>query len=649
MSYINFDKTQLANLEYSLHRELIRSNRSGSYASSTIIQCNTRKYHGMLVVPQPQLDGGMHVLLSQLDESIVLNDKTFNLSVLMYKGGKTNPAGHKYITDFQIAPIPITTFVVGDAIITKEMIFVTNSDSLIIKYTLVNAPSDTEMRIRPFLAYRNIHALSKCNSDVEYKYEEIPNGIRLQMYRGYSHINMQFSKNVEFIAAPDWYYNFEYFQEKDMGFDYLEDLYTPGCFNFPMKKGESIYFSASLEKENTKNFSKLFKAEVAKRVDRSSFENSLLNAAQQFIVKRGNEHKIVAGFPWFGRVARDTFISLPGLTLTQNNFKLFREVIDTIILEMKGAFFPNFGVGDKAQYNSVDGSLWFFWALQQYITFGGQSKLVWTQYGKIMKMILQEYRNGTSYNIKMQDNGLLYAGVHGKPITWMDATVEGMPVTPRTGFAVEVNALWYNAICFFVDLAKKMKDTETVKYWQPIIDGFPKAFTEKFWYEEKSYLYDYVNEDFKDISVRPNQVIATSLPFSPLTDDQKKGVLDRVHSELLTTRGLRSLAPKNVKYHSVYSGNQSERDLAYHQGSVFPWLFGHFSEAWLKLHGKSGLSMIKKYYNNFSEVMTEYGVGTIAELYDGDPPHNAGGAISQAWNVAELLRVNHIINNFNKK
>ncbi len=649
MSYIKFDKSQLVNLEYSLTRELVRSNRAGSYASTTIVGCNTRKYHGLLITPQPQLDGGMHVLLSSLDETVIQHNKEFNLGIHLYKGGKASPGGHKYIVDYNLDPTPIITYKVGGVKLTKELIFVSNSDTIIFKYKLLEAHSETMLRFRPFLAFRNANSLSKSNPDVDYRYEQVANGIRLRMYMGYPHIYMQLSKENEFVPNPHWYYDFEYFQEQRMGFEYLEDLYTPGYFDVPIKKGESIYFVASLQKENPKLFPKIFANEINRRVVRDSFENNLQNAAHQFIIKRGNKTEIIAGFPWFGRVARDTFISLPGLTLVQGIYKTFREIVDFIISEMRGPFFPNFGTGDKMQFDSVDGSLWFFWALQQYIIFGGQAKTIWTRYSDTMKLILNSFREGTWYNIHAMNNGLLYAGEHGKAITWMDAVVDGIPVTPRVGLPVEVNALWYNAICFLVELAEKMGDKKTVEQWKPIADKIPEAFVDAFWYEEKKYLYDYVHGDFADRSVRPNQLFAVSLPYSPLNEDQQKTVLDTIKSELLTTRGIRTLAPKNKDYHPEYKGTQRERDLAYHQGSVFPWLFGNFADAWLKLHGKSGLALVKRHYDYFKETIDNYGVGTICELYDGDPPHRDAGAISQAWSVAELLRVKYIIDKFEDK
>ncbi len=642
MDYIKFDKSKLVNLEYSLTRELLRSNRAGSYASTTIIGCNTRKYHGLLVAPQPQLDGGMHVLLSQLDETIIQHDQEFNLAIHKYKGEKYNPKGHKYVTDFVFDPNPIITYRVGGVVLTKEMLFAGNSDSIITKYTLVEAHSPTQIRFRPFMAYRNIHALSKANNDVERKYDAIPNGIKVRMYLGYPHLHLQFSKENEYIHAPDWYFDFEYMREKARGYESLEDLYTPGYFELPIKVGESVYFMASLDAEDPKTFARQFNQEIKKRIKRDSFEHCLQNASQQFVVKRGKKFEIIAGFPWFGRVARDTFIALPGLTLLQGDFKTFKAILDNSLTEMKGPLFPNSGTGLKLEYNSVDAPLWFFWTLQQYIKFSSD-KTVWKNYGSYMKLILNGFREGASYNIHMLDSGLLYAGVTGSAVTWMDAIVDGKPVTPRIGLAVEVNALWYNAVCFALELAEQAGEKDFVNEWKSVANMIPAAFVDAFWYKEKNYLYDYVHGDFSDKSVRPNQVFAASLPYSPLNDDQKKGLLDRVQSELLTPRGLRTIAPKNPQYKSEYTGGPVERDQAYHQGSVFPWLFGHFAEAWLKLYEQGGVSFITKMYIGFEEVITEHGIGTISELYDGDPPYRPSGAISQAWSVSELLRVSQML------
>jgi predicted glycogen debranching enzyme len=648
MSYITFDKYQLINLEYSLSRELLRSNRAGSYANSTIINCNTRKYHGMLVTPQPGIDNENHVLLSSLDETVIQREAEFNLGIRKYPGGVYNPKGHKYIRDFITEPIPKITYRVGGVVLTKEMIFTTREDRMIIRYTLVEANSPTKLRLRPFLAFRNVHTLSKENIFADKKYEPVPNGIKVRMYHGYTDLFLQVSGPVEYTHVPDWFYKIEYQEEMDRGYEYQEDLYVPGFFEFDIRKGESIYFSAGTTELNPAQMKRAFNAEIGKRIPRDTFEHCLINSAQQFFIRKGKCTGIIAGFPWFSRCGRGTFISVPGLTLTTGDSATCKAVLDTMLADMKGPLFPNTGYGSHATFNAADGPLWFFWALQQYSLHTGQGEKIWKEYGKKMKIILEGYRNGTDFNIHMEPNGLIYAGVPGMAVTWMDAIVHGKPVTPRIGMTVEINALWYNAIMFSLEIATKAGDKAFVKTWQPFADMIPASFKTVFWNQEKRYLADYVDGEYKDWTVRPNMIMATSLPYCPVSEEIRKEVLSRVKQELLTPRGLRSLSPKSPVYKGSYQGSTPERDAAYHQGTVWPWLLGHFTEGYLKIHGKSGLSFIKSIYTGFESVMTEHGIGTISEIYDGDPPHTARGAISQAWSVAELLRMSSLIKQYEK-
>ena len=649
MSYIKFDKKQLVNLEYSLSRELIRSNRAGAYASRTLVGCHTRKYHGLLVVPQPNLDDDNHVLLSNLDETVIQHGSEFNLGIHKYPGGVYFPKGHRYVHDFASDPIPYNIFHVGGVILKREMLFTTNADRYLIRYTLLDAHSPTRIRFKPFMAFRNVHKLSKANINVNSKYEDVPNGIRMKLYAGYSYLYLQFSKKPEYTHFPDWNYNIEYQQEMERGYEYQEDLFVPGFFEMEIKKGESIVLCASTEEVAPATIKRSFETEIKRRIPRDSFKHCLVNAAQQFIVKKGKRTDIIAGFPWFGRWGRDTFIALPGLTLVLGEEKLFRDVIDTMVRDMKGPLFPNFGIKNKKAYNSADASLWFIWALQQYAIRYRKQGEVWKTYGSKIRNVLEGYRTGMHDYINMLDNGLIRAGQQGLALTWMDAVVDGKPVTPRYGLPVEINALWYNAVCFALELAEKANDKKFMKAWKPVAVSIPGAFTQIFWNEKKAYLADYADGDYQDFSVRPNQIIATSLPYSPLDEEKRMRVLNVVEKELLTPRGIRSLDPKSPHYKGVCVGNQRSRDEAYHQGTAWPWLLGHFAEGYLKIYGKSGVNFIKSIFNKFEEVMTEHGIGTVSEIYDGDPPHSARGAVSQAWSVAELLRINEMIENIEKE
>ena len=646
MSYIQFDKNELINLEYSLSKEIIRSNRAGSYASTTIIGCNTRKYHGLLVCPLNQLDGENHVLLSSLDETIVEKGQEFNLGIHKYEGDNYVPKGHKYVRDFEAETVARTTFRVGNVVLIKESLLVECEQQILIRYTLEDTQEPVKIRFRPFLAFRNYHTLSKANLYVNSKVRHIRNGIVSKMYEGYPGLHMQFSKNPEFIHVPDWYYNIEYMKELERGYDYKEDLFVPGYFELTMKKGETMIFSAATKEAVPGSLKRKYEKELVNRIPRNSYYNCLVNSAQQFLVRKNKKTEIIAGFPWFGTWGRDTFIALPGLTIAIKDAASFVAVADTMVKKLKEGLFPNMGSEKDPAYNSVDASLWFIWALQQMADYDPEYD-IWNKYGKHIKNILKYYRQGTLYNIRMGDNGLIDAGVEGKALTWMDAIVDGIPVTPRIGAPVEISALWYNAVSFSLELAEKAGDTKFIQEWKDLPERIGSSFINVFWDESAGYLADYADGDFKDMSVRPNQVIAVALKYSPLTTEMKKSILDIAENELLTPYGLRTLSPKNPQYKGVYEGNQEQRDLAYHQGTAWPWLLEHFCKAYLDIHKQTGLSLVKKIYEGFEEEMSDRGIGSVSEVYDGDPPYQGKGTISQAWSVAALLRIRRMIKSFN--
>ncbi|HEY4788908.1 MAG TPA: amylo-alpha-1,6-glucosidase [Bacteroidales bacterium] len=647
MAYLKFDSSQLINLEFSLDREILRSNRGGSYSCSSVVRCNTRKYHGLLVCPVEKFDGERFVFLSNLDETVIQHNSEFNLGIHKFQGDSYFPKGHKYIQDFETDVITVTTFRVGGVFLKKESLLVDREEQILIKYTLEDAHSPTKLRFRPFLAFRNIHELTHANMVANTKVTKVSNGIKSKLYAGFPSLYMQFSKEVEFVQIPDWYYNIEYIKELERGYDYKEDLFVPGYFEADIKKGESIIFSGALKEDDPAQLKKKFNNELNKRTPRDNFKNCLKTAAQQFIVRKENKTEVIAGYPWFGTWGRDTFISLPGLTLTMDDTETFLSVVDTMVARMKGGLFPNMGNDKNPAFNSVDAPLWFFSALQQYIEYSGNTQVIWERYGKHMKDILNGFRAGLSFNIKMQDDGLIFAGAPDKALTWMDAVVYGVPVTPRTGCQIEINALWYNALKFTIALAEEYKDLKFVKAYADLPEKIEKSFIDTFWRCEKGYLADYVNGDIVDCSVRPNMVIAASLNYSPLTSEMKKSIVDLATSELLTPRGLRTLSPKHPNYKGIYEGSQENRDKAYHQGTVWPWLLEPYSRLYLKLYKQSGVSHIKKLIDGFEEEMTKQGIGTIAEIYNGDPPHHAKGAISQAWSVAALLQMFKMVEQYN--
>ena len=649
MSYLKFDKNQLVNLEYSLQREVLRSNRAGSYISNTLSGCNTRKYHGLLICPLNELDEEKHVLLSSLDESVVQHGASFNLGIHKFDGDHFEPKGHKYIRDFNVDVIPRTTYRVGGVVLSKERMLVEKEQQILIKYTLEDAHSPTILRFRPFLAFRSVHELSKANLYVNTRYIEIENGIKIKLYDGYPFLHMQFSKEVEFIPAPEWQYGIEYPKEQNRGYEYKEDLFVPGYFELPIKKGETIMFSASTSESAVGSFKQKFTKELRKRIPRDTFLDSLSNSAQQFFVRKDHHTNIIAGFPWYGAIARQTFIALPGLTLDLNDQGTCENVLDTQLEYLKDGLFPKFPGKPGTLYDSIDAPLWFFWSVQQYYRQLKDSKKIWARYGPHMKSVLSAYKNGTDFNIRMLENGLIYGKAENIALTWMDSYIDGKPVVQRGGMPVEVNALWYNAICLSLELAEAEKDKAFIAEWENLPALVAKSFTELFWSDTRGYLADCVDVDVTDWSIRPNMLIAAALEFSPLDREKQKEILSTVKRELLTPRGLRTLSPRDPRYQGICQGNIQERELTIHQGTAWPWFISFFVEGYLRIHSRGGLPFVKKIIEGFEEEMTENCIGTISEMYNGNPPHRGKGAISQAWSIAALIRASRLMENCEEK
>lgn len=646
MGYLSFDREEVVNLNLSLRCEYLRTNRAGSYASSTIIGCNTRKYHGLLVCPLPAVGDSKYVLLSALHETVIQHQQEFNLGINKYPN-EFSPLGHKYIRNFDADPIPSTLYGVGGVVLKKELLLVEEDERILIKYTLEEAHSATRLRLRPFLAFRSVHELTHANVAANTRYEAIDNGIKLRLYEPYPYLHIQFSKEPDYVHAPDWHYAVEYEKERERGFEYHEDLCVPGYFEFDIKKGESILFSAGLQEIDSGSLKRKFTAETAKRTPRNSFENCLENAAQQFISRRGKKTEIIASFPWSGNWGRDSLIALPGLTLVRNDSKTAKQVLDTMASSISGMTFCNRGNIEHANVDSVDTALWFFWAVQQYAYFTQDWDGVKTDFAKKLEQILKSYKTGNDL-MSLHKNGLLHIDTRSKAVTWMDTYHNDRPVVGRRGYVVEINALWYNALQFYKELCSKT-DLKLAASWSEIIADIEKSYVTTFWRQSTGYLADFVVDDAQNLDVRPNMLFACSLPYSLLSTEQKKSVLDVIKNNLLTPRGLRSLSPNSFAYRSTCEGTVWERDLAYHQGTVWPWLLGSFAEAWLQIHQKSGISMIKNLYEGFETEMRNHGIGSISEVYDGNPPHQARGSISQAWNVAEILRMKWLIGKVENK
>ncbi|MBP1675876.1 MAG: Amylo-alpha-16-glucosidase [Bacteroidetes bacterium] len=636
MSYLNFDKTLLINLEKSLSKEMIRTNRAGAYNSTTLIDCNTRKYHGQLVVPLPEIDDSNHVLLSSLDETVIQHGAEFNLGIHKYEGNNFSPNGHKYIRQFDCDVISRTTYRVGGVILSKERMLVSFEPRVLIKYTLIEAHSPTTLRFKPFLAFRSVNELTHENSRANTSYQETKQGISMCLYEGYPGLYMQFSKTNHYSHNPVWYKNIEYYKEQERGYEFKEDLLVPGYFEMPVKKGESIIFSAGVSETSPRKLQELWDNELKRRNARTDMYNCLKNSAQQLYKRENDRTYLLAGYPWFGARARDQFVALPGCTLAIDRMDYFEAIIKTSLEEVD-AFLENRNEDIKLQgLDDPDVLLWFIWVLQQYakhVSLEDAAK----RYEDITTKIIAFIRKNNHPNLFVHPNGLLYINGTEKPATWMNAVEDGRPITPRTGYVVEINSLWYNALKFTAELTRFAGNEHTADLLDYQAEIAREAFIHTFW--NGTYLYDYVDGGYKDCEVRPNMILSVGLEYSPLDKQQQKSVLDITTRELLTPKGLRSLSPKSGSYRPNYVGGMLERNRNYHNGPVWPCTFGAFSAAYLRIYKKSGKSFIERMLIGFEAEMTELCIGTLPELFDGNPPFKGHGGMSFAMSVAEVLRV----------
>lgn len=543
MSVLTFDKKELGNLEYSLQREMLATDRRGGYMSTTIVCCNTRKYHGLMVAPIDDSDRA-YVLLSSVDETVVHDGQSFNLALHRFPG-TYEPRGHKYITDFEYTPTPTITYRVGSIVLRKELLWIHNRTQLMIRYTLLEAPSDVRLRLRPFFAFRDKHALTHANMEADGRSRPIPGGVKCRLYSDFPWLYLQTDcRDAEFVPAPDWYYNFEYAREIERGYEGDEDLLTTGYFELSLGRRQSVIFSASVE-------------------------------------------------------------AIPDLAAIGGMF--------------------------------ADAPLWFFWVLQQLQRTLGEEE-IWKRYGIVMKELLAAYRRGVG-GVAVHDNGLVWASAPDKALTWMNALAGGVPVVSRDGYPVEINALWYNAVCYALELASRFGEEEFVGEWKAWPEWIRNAFREMFWSDDDGYLADFVGPEGPNRWIRPNMVVACGLDYKMLDEEQQASVLRIVGQHLLTPKGLRSLSPRNPRYKNRCEGDEAVRAEASMNGSVWVWPLWFYVKASFDLGGREFLPRAEELLARFGEEIQSYGIGSINELFDGDPPHAPRGAVSQAWSVGAVLMI----------
>ncbi len=644
MAFLKFNKSELVNLSYSLKREIILANRTGAYCNTSIVDCNTRRYHGLLAVPVDNFGGDRFLLLSSLDESIILGGHQFNLGIHRY-GTTYEPRGHKYIVDFNADTTPVITYKVGEVVFTKTFLLAPDSDQVMIRYDLVEAPTRITLELKPFLAFRNIHTLTRENDQVDTRCQNIDGGVSFCMYRGFPDLNMQLSCPSEFKSSPYWYKGITYSDEYRRGFDCMEDLWVPGLFTLEMKPGDSVVFSAGVDEADPKQLKRKFTTYLKKAGNITTYHELLVRNAELLKRNRGGHEQITAGFSWLHTgLLRETLVSLPGLTLyATGDCTEFENILDNLIEDEQERLFR--------RTTQVEAPLRLADVLQQYIDFAGDEERVWKKYGPVMKGVIESYGPGVRKEVSLHPNGLIWAQMDRVALSWMNAYIDGNPVTERAGYQVDTNAWWYNALCWAIDMESRYagEDSLFVKTWMPVRDLAKANFQKLFWQPEVRYLSDYVDNAGRKPEVRPNQLFAVYAKYSPIDDDIKTDIMMTINNELVTKRGIRTLSPRNFMYRGVYEGSQIDRDLAYHQGCTRTELLGPYIDVCFRMLGTSFIKKAEFLTEGFIEDISKHGVGAFSELYDGDPPHEPHGAISSACATAALLRCDYLVNTYKLK
>ena len=647
---IAFDKETCTDFETALSKEWLETNGLGGFSSSTITSCNTRRYHGLLVASLPTgqaeqpFSMARLVLVNALEEWVLSGGTRYDLSVHQYPG-VVHPRGDRNLTGFRLDPWPIWTYRVDTLVLEKSLTMIHGQNTVILTYKVRKENSQAELVIRPFLTCRPIHTLHQENPALQPQ-AEVRNGVALlNPYPGIPTVYLH-QNAAGYVPGFNWYRQMEYARERDRGLEFREDCWAPGDFHFTLRSNQEAILVLTTEGAGYFDSTFLLNAERARRRKlltgweaTDDVTHHLVLAADQFLVKRS----LIAGYPWFDVWGRDTLIALPGLLLTTGHFAEARDILKTSAGLSREGLIPNrfAQAGSPAQYNSVDTSLWFLVSVFHYLRYTKDFDFVKDQLWDAMKSVIEHYQNGTHFHIHMDVDGLILAGQAGTPLTWMDAKVGDWVVTPRAGKPVEIQALWYNGLRIMEQIGGRIGDKERAGKWGGLAEKVWNAINREFWYEEGGHLYDVINGDEKDASLRPNQLFAVSLPFESVTPDRAGRVVNLLEERLLTPFGLRTLDPRDKRYASRYYGDPRSRDAAYHQGTVWPWLMGPFLTAYQKVHGKSPRvqAHLRAHLALLLTHLWESGLGTISEVFDGDMPHEPRGCIAQAWSVAEVLRV----------
>ncbi len=647
---IEFGQDVCSNLEEALQREWLETNGLGGFASSTITGLNTRRYHALLTAATKPPVGRL-VLLSKLEETLVVNGERFDLSSNQYPN-TFHPRGFQYQKSFGLDPFPVCTYEVAGVVIEKSVFMVHGENTTVVQYKRRRKKRDVQdcrLEIHPLIAFRDYHSTVRENGSLNPHVDASDGLAAIKPYGDLPELYFAHEAD-ELEVSGYWYRNFEYRVERERGLDFVEDLFNPFVLKFDLNSKREVSIIASTTKQRAGDAKKLRKAETARRkkIARSSpakgdLVRALTVAADQFIVRRGDRKTIIAGYHWFSDWGRDTMIALPGLTLTTGRYDIARSILLEFARHVDQGMLPNRfpDAGEQPEYNTVDATLWYVEAIRALVEHTNDYDFVRENLYDVMLEIINWHERGTRYQIHVDEDGLVFAGEPGVQLTWMDAKVGDWVVTPRIGKPVEIQALWYNALCGMEELANKFGDQANADRFGSMAARAKVSFNRQFWNESAGCLYDVVDGHVRDGSIRPNQTLAVSLRHSMLDAESSRRVVEVVERELLTPAGLRSMATNDPQYIGRNEGDIRSRDGAYHQGTVWAWLIGPFISAYLKVNGNDRVArrQARAWLAGFSEHLGDACLGQVSEIFDGDAPHRPRGCVAQAWSVAEILRV----------
>jgi predicted glycogen debranching enzyme len=645
---ISFDKGVCTDLQAGFSREWLETNGLGGFACGTLSGANTRRYHGLLTAALNP-PGGRMLLLSKLEETLVLGDRRIDLSTNEYAGA-IHPEGYLLLTNFRMDPLPTWTFEVEGLRMEKSIFMPQGSNTVQVEYKLLQGASAIEpvLEVRPLVAFRDYHSTTHENGALNPAIESAVNSASVQPYPGLPRLYFAHDA-IRLQEQGYWYKNFLYRVERERGLGFEEDLYNPFVLSWNLSKERGANVIASTGQRDIGQAAATRTVELQRRqrlVASSPVDDplvcSLTVAASQYLVRRGEDWTVIAGYPWFTDWGRDTMISLPGLTLCTGKTEIARSILRNYARHTDMGMLPNrfADSGEVAEFNTVDATLWFFEAARAYGAVTNDYDFIRNELYEVLAQIIEFHIQGTRYNIKVAENGLLNAGAPGVQLTWMDAKIGDRVVTPRSGKPVEIQALWYNALRTMEDLAARFNDNDRRKKYSSLAALASETFNRTFWNKDAQCLYDVINGGPPDESIRPNQIFAVSLHHSMLSQERARAVVEKVEKELLTPVGLRTLNRSDGRYRATYEGNQYSRDSAYHQGTVWPWLLGPFVSAYVRVNGGTAQARARAhdFLRGIEAHLSEAGVGQISEIFDGDVPYRARGCFAQAWSVAEVLR-----------